>query len=213
MLNDLKVSEFIDELASNSPAPGGGSVSALVASLASALNAMVFNLTVGKKAYNEYSDDIKEVINKSLQGTEQEKDTFIKLMEKDTEEFMVLMAAFKLPKNTEEEKSVRNDKIQEGYKRAIEVPYEVAKNAFKIYDYLEVACDYGNKNAISDAGVSALLAQAAIEGAVLNVKINLSSINDEDFNVKLGSHCDELISLGVKKRDEILNKVNSIIGV
>jgi len=212
MLKDLMVKDFVNELASNSPAPGGGSVAALSAALSSALTSMVFNLTIGKKAYNEYDDEKKEMINSSLKEANENKDNFIRLMDKDTEEFMVLMEAFKLPKNTEEEKQVRNEKIEDGYKRALDIPYEVTKRAYMIYDHILIACNYGNKNAISDAGVAALLLQAAIESAVLNVKINLSCINDETFKEEVLKQCDEIVKNGNTKRDEILSIVNGKIG-
>jgi len=212
MLKDLMVKDFVNELASNSPAPGGGSVAALSAALSSALTSMVFNLTVGKKAYNEYDDEKKEMINSSLVAANETKDNFIRLMDKDTEEFMVLMEAFKLPKNTEEEKKVRNEKIEEGYKRALDIPYEVTKKAYKTYDDIMIACTYGNKNAISDAGVAALLLQAAIESAVLNVKINLSCISDDTFKEEVLNQCNEIVKNGVTKRDEILSIVNGKIG-
>lgn len=212
MLMDLTVKKFIDELASNSPAPGGGSVAALAASLAGALGSMVFNLTVGKKAYNEMDDEKKGLINDSLADTASIKDEFLSLMEKDTEEFMVLMGAFKMPKNTEEEKRARDEAINTGYVRAIGVPLEVSQKAYKLYDYILIASKYGNKNAVSDAGVAALLAQTAIEGAVLNVKINLSSLSDEKYRAQLQEECNQLILKGNARKNEILEIVNSKIG-
>ena len=131
MLKDLTVNDFLDELSSNSPAPGGGSVAALAAGLATALSSMVFNLTVGKKAYKEYDDKTKELINNALKEAELKKNLFVNLMDKDAEEFMVLMSAFKLPKITENEKELRTEKIEEGYKRALDIPYEVAKHLTK----------------------------------------------------------------------------------
>jgi len=213
MLKDLTVNNFVNELASNSPAPGGGSVAALAACLATSLSSMVFNLTVGKKAYNEYDDKIKEQINNALKEAELNKNLFITLMDKDTEEFMALMSSFKLPKTTEDEKKLRSEKIQEGYKGALDIPYEVAKQAFKTYNNIYIACSYGNKNAISDAGVAALLLQAAIESAVLNVKINLTCIKDANFVEEVRLHCDNIVRKGKEKRDEILSIVDSKIGL
>ena len=208
MLDEKTVREFINELGSNSPAPGGGSVAALGASLASALGAMVFSLTVGKKAYNEYSPEDKMKVDKSLEECLKYNDKFLELMNKDTEVFLILMAAFKLPKETLGEKSARSAKIQEGYQKALEIPLSVAKESYKIYDYVKIAAELGNKNAISDAGVSALMLQASIESAILNVKINLSSIKDETYKEEISSGCDELIKQGRVKRDEILSIVN-----
>ncbi len=208
MLDQKTVREFINELGSNSPAPGGGSVAALGASLASALGAMVFNLTVGKKAYNEYSQEDKVLVDKSLEQCLLLEEKFLDLMNKDTEAFLVLMSAFKLPKETEEEKKVRSLKIKEGNQVALEIPLSVAEEAYKIYEYVKIAARLGNKNAISDAGVSALMLQASIESAILNVKINLSSIKDETYKEEIKARCEKLLKEGRVKRDEILSVVN-----
>lgn len=209
VLSNLTVNEFIKELASNSPAPGGGSVAALSASIGSALSCMVFNLTIGKKSYNEYDENTKNMILDSLKQSDTSKEEFLSLMEKDVEEFLQLMAAFKLPKETEEEKVIRSNKIKEGYVKALEVPFEVAKKAYSIYEFVLVACKYGNKNAVSDAGVAALMLQTAIESAILNVKINLSSISDEEYKKNIQLKCNELIENGNAKKNEILEIVNS----
>lgn len=208
MLDKKTVREFINELGSNSPAPGGGSVAALGASLASALGAMVFNLTVGKKVYNEYSDEDKMIVVKNLERCLYYQDRFLELMNKDTEAFLILMAAFKLPKETGEEKKVRSIKIQEGYQGALEIPLNVAEEAYKIYEYVKIAARLGNKNAISDAGVSALMLQASIESAILNVKINLTSIKGETYKEEIKVRCNELVKQGRVKRDEILSVVD-----
>ncbi|MCB2294123.1 cyclodeaminase/cyclohydrolase family protein [Clostridium algoriphilum] len=204
MLDEKTVRLFITELGSNSPAPGGGSVAALGASLATALGSMVFNLTVGKKAYNEYSDEDKTIVIKNLDLCLKNQDKFIELMNKDTEYFLSLMSAFKLPKESNDEKKVRSIRIQEGYLKALQIPLSVAKEAYKIYEYVKVAAQLGNKNAISDAGVSALMLQASIESAILNVKINLSSIKDETHKEEIKAICTELVKQGRVKRDEIL---------
>jgi methenyltetrahydrofolate cyclohydrolase len=209
MLQNLTVKAFAEELASNSPAPGGGSAAALAASLGSSLGSMVFNLTVGKKAYNEYDEDTKDSILKALEITNLNQAEFLNLMEKDAEEFLELMAAFKLPKNTEEEKIARKEKIEEGYIKALQVPLTVAEKSYEIYKYIELAANYGNKNAVSDAGVAALLLQTAIESAVLNVKINLSGINDEAFKEQIQQKCNNLVKSGLSKKDIIMNIVNS----
>ena len=208
MLDQKTVKEFINELGSNSPAPGGGSVAALGASLATALGAMVFNLTVGKKAYNEYSNEEKMLVDKNLEKCLELEEHFLDLMNKDTEAFLVLMSAFKLPKETEDEKKVRSLKIKEGNQVALEIPLTVAQEAYKIYEYVKVAATLGNKNAISDAGVSALMLQASIESAILNVKINLSSVKDETYKEEIKSICEKLIKEGRLRRDEILDIVN-----
>jgi formiminotetrahydrofolate cyclodeaminase len=211
MLDQKSVRNFINELGSNSPAPGGGSVAALGSSLATALGAMVFNLTVGKKLYNEYSPEDKIRVDNSLEQCLAQKDKFLDLMNQDTEVFLILMSAFKLPKESDAEKKIRSLKIQEGYIAALEIPLEVAVQSYEIYKYVMTAAKLGNKNAISDAGVAALMLQASIESAILNVKINLTSIKDETYKVEIKLRCQELVDQGRVKRDEILSIVNESI--
>ncbi|MCJ7691259.1 MAG: cyclodeaminase/cyclohydrolase family protein [Clostridiaceae bacterium] len=211
MLDQKTVRGFIKELGSNSPAPGGGSVAALGSSLASALCSMVFNLTVDKKIYNEYSEENKMIVDKNLEQCLNHKEEFLDLMNSDAEVFLTLMSAFKLPKQSDDEKKLRSQKIQEGYKAALEIPMKVAEQSYKIYMHVKIAAELGNKNALSDAGVAALMLQASIESAILNVKINLSSIKDETYKDEITSRCEELVEHGRKKRDEVLEIVNKSI--
>lgn len=211
MLDTKTVRGFIDELASNSPAPGGGSVAALCGSLGSALGSMVFNLTVGKKAYLSLGDQERASVDKGLVDANELKDRFLQLMNEDTLAFNKLMEAFKMPKETEEDKAIRSEKIQIAYKGATEIPLEVARRSYDIYEIIEIAVDHGNKNAISDAGVAALLTQAAIEGAIMNVKINLGSIKDEEFTSAIREEIKIISEDGIKKQQEILSVVNSCL--
>ena len=175
MLKDLKITEFLEELSSKAPAPGGGSTAAFAAATAASLTCMVFNLTIGKKVYNEASSEVQSEIKLQLERASKLNALFIELMDKDSEAFTDVITAFKMPKETEEEKVKREAAIQKGYVVALEVPLELATKAYGLYSSIEVAAAYGNKNAISDAGVAALMLQSAIEGAILNVKINLSN--------------------------------------
>ncbi|WP_343348995.1 cyclodeaminase/cyclohydrolase family protein [Terrisporobacter petrolearius] len=209
MLQDLTVKDFIDELGSNSPAPGGGSVSALSASLASTLVTMVLNLTIGKKEYMEYEDFIKDEIVKSLNHGENYKKEFLDLMEKDTSAFLSLMDAFKMPKNTEKEIQIRKEKIQKGNNEALEIPFEVSQKAYKLYNYIDIAAEYGNKNALSDTGVAALLVEAAVEGALLNVKINILGLKDEDRKKELTEKCEIILEKSRKRKERIINSIES----
>lgn len=211
MLEKKTVREFVEELASSSPAPGGGSVSAVSASLASALTSMVCNLTVGKKAYNELEEDKRADIDETLKACEELKFKFLDLMNEDTKVFLELMKTFKMPKDTEEEKSLRSEKIQLGYKKSLEVPLLTAKTAFELYKYILIAAQYGNKNAVSDAGVAALMTESAIEAAILNVKINMSSIKDEEYKNNIKKDIENISSEGTRLKEEILSIVNSKI--
>jgi methenyltetrahydrofolate cyclohydrolase len=209
MLKDLNVENFVNELSSNSPAPGGGSAAALSASLAAALTSMVYNLTVGKKAYMEMTEEYKRLIDNSLKESNLLKEKFLKIMERDAEVFLEVMAIYKLPKETEEEKAIRNEKIKQGYAEAMKIPFELAQITLELYEYIQIAAVHGNKNAVSDAGVAALLNQAALEGAVLNVKINLSAIEDEEIKEEKLLECTRMTDEGNHKKSEILNIVNS----
>ncbi|SFA88571.1 cyclodeaminase/cyclohydrolase family protein [Clostridium frigidicarnis] len=204
MLSDLTIKGFVGELSSNSPAPGGGSVAALGASIGAALGSMVFSLTIGKKVYNNYDEETKKLIDGKLVKANDLKNKYLQLMEDDTEAFLKVMEAFKMPKETEEEKKARKEKIDESYKGALDVPYNLANLCYEAYDVIEVAVKYGNINAVSDAGVAALFIQASLESAILNVKINLSSVSDEEKKKVLKERCNELISTGRNRRDDII---------
>lgn len=211
MLDKMKVNEFVDELASSSPAPGGGSVAALCGSLGAALTSMVFNLTIGKKAYLSLKEEERASVDAGLIKANDLKNEFLNLMNKDTEAFNKLMSAFKMPKETEEEKALRSQVIQDSYKSATEIPLEVARKAYDIYEIIQIAIDHGNKNAISDAGVATLLAQATIEGAIMNVKINLGSIKDEEFVSSVKEEIEVIKEDGARLQGSILDIVNSYI--
>lgn len=204
MLQNLTLKDFIDELGSKSPAPGGGSIAALSASLASALASMVFNLTIGKKEYIEYDESLKTKVDESFKEVALYKEEFIELMERDTNAFLLLMEAFKMPKTTESEIKARKEKIAEGNKQSLNIPLEVAEKAYKLYEYIEVAVKYGNKNAISDAGVAASLVETAVEGAILNVKINIIGLKDEARKEELTEKCNKLLKDSKKKKEDIM---------
>jgi glutamate formiminotransferase/formiminotetrahydrofolate cyclodeaminase len=202
-LASMELNRFLSELASSSPAPGGGSVAALAGSLAAALSSMVCNLTIGKEKYADVQEEIKETLNKS----EKLRNDLIKLIDEDTEAFNDVMKAFKMPKDTEEQKNKRTEAIQEGYKIAANVPLKTAKTCEKILDLALIVAEKGNKNSITDAAVSAYMAQAGVKSAILNVTINLGSIKDEDFVKKTSLITDEL----KKNADEKTKKIMKIV--
>lgn len=211
MLKNLMIKDFISELSSSASVPGGGGVAALSASLACALTSMVFNLTTNKKAFNEYDEERKKKITDALEAANTNMNDFLDLMDKDAEEFLTLMVAFKLPKSSEEEKKIREESINKGYLNALNVPLEMSEKAIKMYDYINIAALLGNKNAISDAGVAALMLQSSIESAILNVKINLYSLKDEQYKIQISRKCKDITELGLKKKKEIMEIVNSSI--
>jgi glutamate formiminotransferase/formiminotetrahydrofolate cyclodeaminase len=199
------VNGFLSELASSSPAPGGGSVAALSGSLGAALASMVCNLTVGKEKYADVQGEIKDVLKKC----ETLRKELTILIDKDTEAFNDVMKAFKMPKETEKQKEARSKAIQEGYKTAASVPLETARTCEKILDLAKIIAEKGNQNSITDAAVSAIMARSGIESAILNVKINLGSIKDEKFVKKISSEIDSLQKNADFKTEEILKLVYS----
>lgn len=211
MFKERKVEEFLEELSSSSPTPGGGSVSALLSSISISLVSMVYNLTTNKKKFLTLDKSIKSEMLLAQDRTKNIKDIFLRLIDDDSIAFNKVLEAFRLPKDTEEEVIFRNDKIQESYKEALYIPLQTVKESYKLYDYIILACKYGNKNAITDLGVAVLSLQAAIEGAALNVKINAKYIDDKSYTNLIMYECNEYIENGRKKRDEILDMIESEI--
>ena len=179
---------FLDELASSSPAPGGGSVAALAGALGSALTAMVCNLTIGKKKYAAVEDEMKKI----LVQAEEMRALFTALIDKDTDAFNKVMEAFFLPKDTEPQKALRAAAIREATKEATNVPLEVMKHCIDALALTQQVAATGNVNSVSDAGVSAFMLHTAVEAAALNVRINLNNLNDSEF---VGWKTDEMDSL------------------
>jgi len=201
-MKNKTLEEFSLETASSEPVPGGGSIAAYSGALSAALSEMVANLTVGKKKYEDVEEEMKLILDKS----EMIRVKMLDNIEKDCEAFDKVMAGFKLPKNTEEEKTHRTKMIQESLVAAAEIPLEIAKEAFEIMPLAEIVIEKGNKNAVTDGLVSAMLARTAVLSALLNVKINLNSIKDEDYVEKTRKIVENLEKMAVEKEKEILNK-------
>jgi len=208
MLIDKKVSNFLNELASNSPTPGGGSVAALAGALGVALISMVGNLTVGKKKYEDVEEDIKKIISSS----EKLRYELSQLIEEDVKVFNNFMATYKMPKETEDEKKIRAEMIQESLIKAAKVPLRVAYKCLDILILSQEAAEKGNVNVVSDAGVAVLMAEAALESAILNVKINLKMIKDEKTKEELSSSIQELLLKEKGQKEKVLEIVEKKIG-
>jgi len=187
-LASMSIYEFADELASDSPAPGGGSVAALNGTLSAGLSAMVGNLTYNKKNYENVH---REMIDISVQG-QALKDFFTEAIDRDTAAFNKIMAAFSLPKGTGQEKEARDNAIQEATREATLVPFSVLEKAGQAINLALAVAERGNQNSLSDAGVAGLTAAAAAEGALYNVMINLASIADEAFKSRLSTEAARL---------------------
>jgi glutamate formiminotransferase/formiminotetrahydrofolate cyclodeaminase len=195
--------KFIDDVASSSPAPGGGSVAAAAGALASALSSMVCRLTIGKKKYKEVEEELKVVLEKAEQIRKEMQEFIVK----DAESFDKVMEAFKLPKYTEEETQKRNKAVQEATQGAISVPLQVMEKGVEALKLSRMVVEKGNTNMVSDAGVSALMAKSAVLGAYLNIRINLNSVEDQIFATSNREIADALRNEALQIAQEIENKV------
>lgn len=207
MLVNLSVKDFLAKTAGNDPVPGGGSIAALNAAIASALTEMVANLTIDKKKY----EDKEGLMKKIVAITENYRASFMKDIDADSEAYNNVFAAFKLPKETDEEKTERNNQIQEATKIAAEIPMEVARKAVDIMDVIAQVADHGNQNAITDACVAIMTARTAAISAILNVKINLSSIKDIEYVALMTQEANYLESEAIMKEQELLSRVSKIL--
>jgi formiminotetrahydrofolate cyclodeaminase len=203
MLVDDKITEYLEKAAAGTAVPGGGSVAALNGALAAGLTEMVANLTVGKKGYEAVEEEMKALADKASQL----RNKLTAAIDQDANAYTEVMAAYKLPKTTDEETSLRKQKIQDAIKHAALVPLEVARDALAVIDLAGRAIRKGNKNAASDGAVAVMNARTAALAAIYNVKINLSSIKDDDFVKKLAQEAEELQTQVVKRENDALSHV------
>lgn len=182
-LVEQRVIDFVAAIASKEPTPGGGAIAALTAATGAALAEMVANLTFGKKGYEAVQPEMEELQAKA----EAIRKRMLELSQADADVFNIFMNALGLPKNTDEEKAARTAAIQQAYKDAAMVPFEIGELANQIFDLAELASRKGNQNLITDGIIAAINARAAVKSAFLNVRINLSGIKDESFVAELTS--------------------------
>ncbi|PVZ08033.1 cyclodeaminase/cyclohydrolase family protein [Porphyromonas loveana] len=200
ILTDLTVKGFLAETAGQEPVPGGGSISALNGSIAAALAEMVANLTIGKKKYVEVEAEMQTI---AAQAAAIQKELVLDI-DRDSDAYNKVFAAFKLPKETDDEKAVRSAQIQEMTKYAASVPMEVARRVHSLLPLIEAVVAKGNQNAITDGCVAMMCARTAIIGALLNVRINLTSIKDEDFVRSHAQEADAIEADAVRREAEVL---------
>ena len=203
MLADNTIKDYLDKAAAGTAVPGGGSVAALNAALGAGLTEMVAHLTIGKKGYEAVEEEMKAIADMAAQLR-------IKLTEsidKDADAYTEVMAAFKLPKTTDAETTVRKEKIQYAIKHAALVPLEVARNAVAVIELAGEAIRKGNKNAASDGAVAAMNGRTGALAAIYNVKINLDSIKDDRFVDELTQEVKELESQVIRKEAAALAEV------
>jgi glutamate formiminotransferase/formiminotetrahydrofolate cyclodeaminase len=202
-LASMNIYEFADELASNSPAPGGGSVAALNGTLSAGLSSMVGNLTYVKKKFSKVKDEMIGISTKA----QKLKDFFTESIDKDTEAFNKIMDSFSMSKNSDEEKATRAKAIQDATIEATLIPYNVLQKSKEAAELALSVVERGNPNSLSDSGVAGLAASMAAEGALYNVMINLEGIEDEEFKAKLGK---DAIALN-KEVQSVVEKIKKIL--
>lgn len=205
MIKDNSIQKFLDELAGSSSTPGGGSAAAVMGAMGAALVSMVCNLTIGKKNYAEVEADMREVLGRS----ENLRHRLTGMINDDVAAFNQVMAAYGMPKNSDEEKARRTAAIQEALKRATQVPLSCAKVSFEVMELAKRAAEKGNVNVVSDAGVAVLAACSALKSAALNVYVNTAAIKDEAFNAQKLAELDKVLADAGRFTDGVYELVKS----
>ncbi len=208
-LVSMSLSDFADETASESPAPGGGYISAYVAALGISLGTMVANLSSHKKGW----DDRWEEFSNWAEKGQQYKDELLRLVDADAKAFNQIMSAMSLPKGTDEEKVARTKAIQDATKFAIEIPFKVMQASYESMEVIKAMVELGNPNSVTDAGVGALCARSAVIGAFMNVRINAGSYDDKTFTADMIAKGKDIENKAIILEAEILKVVNEKIGV
>jgi len=206
-LVEMKLTDFVDEVSRESPAPGGGSIAALAGSLGAALVSMVSNLTANKRG----SEKVDNLLNEAADKLQEIKFKLVKAVDDDTNAFNAYMDARRLPNKTDEEKKIREDAMQNGLKQAVMVPLGTAQQSYEAIVIAEVVAKNGNPASITDVGVGAQSAYTGVLGGIYNVLINLNDITDKKFNDDMRKTCAELKVKGQKKLNDVLNFVESNI--
>lgn len=203
MMLEMKTTEFLEELSSKAPVPGGGGASAAVGAFGAALGMMVANLTVGKKKYAA----VEEEILAALEELGKLRDRLVALTDRDAQAFEPLSRAYGLPKNTEEEKAAREKVMESALYDASVAPLEIMETVLASMDLLEILGEKGSRLALSDVGVGILFAQAALDGASLNVFINTRLMKDRGRAEELNGRADRMIAEGREKKERIYSQV------
>lgn len=207
-LMDMTCTGFANETASESPAPGGGSISAYMGSLGAALGTMVANLSSHKPGWDERWEEFSQWAEKG----QKIKDDLLWLVDEDTHSFNLIMEAFGMPKSNDAEKAARKKAIQDATKYAIEVPYKTIQRSFDVFELCAAMIEKGNPNSVTDAGVGVLCARAAVMGAYLNVKINASSLEDKAFAEEMVSKAQAYVVKAKELETALMAKVEEVIG-
>lgn len=207
MLADLTIKGFLAETAGSAPVPGGGSISALNGAIAAALTEMVAHLTVGKKKYAEVEGQMRTIATEAALIRER----LTAYIDKDSEAYDRVFAAFKLPKETEAEQAERSRVIQDATKEAALVPMQVAEEIGSVMESIIYVAHKGNRNAVTDACVAMMAARTCVLGALLNVRINLSSIHDEAFVKRMTEKADALEADAIRVEKKLLDWIKTVL--
>jgi len=207
MYLDGSIRQYLDDSASGKSAPGGGSVSAAAGALGAAMASMACNFTVGKKKFADVEDRVKEI----LALCEEKRGKLLELMDADVSEYSKVTAAYGMPKETDEEKAARKAAIQEALKAAMAVPLEAFRACNEVIQSLKNLVDIANPNLISDVGVAAILCIGGLEGAKLNVEVNLAFLKDEELVAKVREEIDSTAFLAKQVQAEVVEKVRQKI--
>lgn len=210
-LINMTVADFTKEVDSNSPAPGGGSVAALASDIGVGLSRMMAHLSFGKKKYEALDEAVKEEFEIKFDKLGKIREELSKLIDEDTESFNEFMKALKMPKDTFKQITERQKAMADATLNSVKVPYKTAVLSLEAIKELEFLVDHGNQNAITDIGVGTLMLCTGLEGAILNVKVNLMSMENKDLAKKYADSCAEMLEQGKEIRDKILNKIHSAI--
>lgn len=208
MLTEKKLSHFLDDLASDLPAPGGGGAAAVAGAMGACLISMTARLTLGKEGYEDVWSEMEQVVKNSDLLYK----TLSSQVEDDAAAFNEVMAALKLPKDDETQIRIRTQVMQKAFKRAMEVPYSIAQNCMKVLEMALQIVEKANVNLISDVGVAAELAMAGLESSLLNVKINLPYIKDEELVIATRKQIETLAEEARFSKAKVLSEVNNKIG-
>lgn len=208
---DDTIKKFINDLESDMPAPGGGSVAGLIAALSGALNSMVYSLTVGKKSYIGLDEKTQDIIRKFQAKSLEFSKRSLEIMDEDRENFLKLMDCYKMPKDTDDEKETRKNAIKENTIKSMEAPLALARECVMFYENLKVMAEYGNKMLLSDLGISAILLHSAIESSIINVKVNLNGLRSEEFFEELDKELIKMLERSIEEKNKISEIVDKVI--
>jgi len=207
-LQEMPLTAFAEALASSAPTPGGGCAAALSGALAAGLAAMVARATAGSEKFADRADEM----NEAAAEADRLRSELLSLVDADAAAFDQVMAAFRMPKETPDQQAARSQAIQDGYRAAVEPPLRVCTHSVRVLELAVQVAEQGNPNAVSDAGVAALLASAALEGAALNVEINLGSIKDGAFRAARADEVRIAQEQGQALRDRALTAARAKLG-